>query len=301
MMSKVTEIFYLVDEFCKEFELAKEGHVLTKDTSKNTRKRKFKMSDSEVITILILFHLGQFRNLKHFYINYVQKHMVDDFPETVSYNRFTELQRKVLIPMSVFLQVSCLGECTGISFIDSTPIRACHIKREKQNKVFKDLAQKGKCSMGWFYGFKLHIVINDKGEILDFLFTHGNVDDRAPLKNKNFHDKIFGKLIADKGYISKNLFEDLFIDGIHMITKIKKNMKNALMHIHDKVLLKKRALIETVNDELKNICQIEHTRHRSFENFLSNLIAGLIVYHFLPKKPSLNIDIIDNDHINKAA
>jgi len=301
MMSKVTEIFYLVDEFCKEFELAKEGHVLTKDTSKNTRKRKFKMSDSEVITILILFHLGQFRNLKHFYINYVQKHMVDDFPETVSYNRFTELQRKVLIPMSVFLQVSCLGECTGISFIDSTPIRACHIKREKQNKVFKDLAQKGKCSMGWFYGFKLHIVINDKGEILDFLFTHGNVYDRAPLKNKNFHDKIFGKLIADKGYISKNLFEDLFIDGIHMITKVKKNMKNALMHIHDKVLLKKRALIETVNDELKNICQIEHTRHRSFENFLSNLIVGLIAYHFLPKKPSLNIDIIDNDHINKAA
>ena len=301
MKDKVTEIFYLVDEFCKEFELAKEGHVLTEDNGKKTRKRKFKMSDSEVITILILFHLGQFRNLKHFYINYVQKHMTDDFPQTVSYNRFTELQQKVLIPMTVFLQVSCLGKCTGISFIDSTPLRVCHIKREKQNKVFKELAQKGKCSMGWFYGFKLHLVINDKGEILDFLFTHGNVDDRAPLKDKNFHDKIFGKLIADKGYISKTLFDNLFVDGIHLITKIKKNMKNSLMHIHDKVLLKKRALIETVNDELKNICQIEHTRHRSFGNFLSNLISGLIAYHYLPKKPSLNIDIIDNDRINKAA
>lgn len=301
MKDKVTEIFYLVDEFCKEFELAKEGHVLTENNGKKTRKRKFKMSDSEVITILILFHLGQFRNLKHFYINYVQKHMSEDFPQTVSYNRFIELQQKVLIPMTVFLQVSCLGKCTGISFIDSTPLRVCHIKREKQNKVFKELAQKGKCSMGWFYGFKLHLVINDKGEILDFLFTHGNVDDRAPLKNKNFHDKIFGKLIADKGYISKTLFDNLFIDGIHLITKIKKNMKNSLMHIHDKVLLKKRALIETVNDELKNICQIEHTRHRSFGNFLSNLISGLIAYHFLPKKPSLNIDIIDNDTINRAA
>ncbi|TLX69503.1 IS982 family transposase [Labilibacter sediminis] len=301
MKDKVTEIFYLVDEFCKEFELAKEGHILTEDNGKKSRKRKFKMSDSEVITILILFHLGQFRNLKHFYINYVQKHMADDFPQTVSYNRFTELQQKVLIPMTVFLQVSCLGECTGISFIDSTPLRVCHIKRERQNKVFKEFAQKGKCSMGWFYGFKLHLVINDKGEILDFLFTHGNVDDRAPLKDKNFHDKIFGKLIADKGYISKTLFDNLFIDGIHLITKIKKNMKNSLMHIHDKVLLKKRAIIETVNDELKNICQIEHTRHRSLGNFLSNLIAGLVAYHFLPKKPSLNLDIIDKDGLMKTA
>ncbi|TLX75629.1 IS982 family transposase [Labilibacter sediminis] len=301
MKDKVTEIFYLVDEFCKEFDLAKEGHVLTEDNGKKTRKRKFKMSDSEVITILILFHLGQFRNLKHFYINYIQKHMTDDFPQTVSYNRFTELQQKVLIPMTVFLQVSCLGECTGISFIDSTPLRVCHIKRERQNKVFKELAQKGKCSMGWFYGFKLHLVINDKGEILDFLFTHGNVDDRTPLKDKNFHDKIFGKLIADKGYISKTLFDNLFIDGIHLITKIKKNMKNSLMHIHDKVLLTKRAIIETVNDELKNICQIEHTRHRSFGNFLSNLIAGLVAYHYLPKKPSLNLDIIDEDRITKVA
>jgi len=167
--------------------------------------------------------------------------------------------------------------------------------------VFKGLAEKGKRSMGWFYGFKLHIVINDKGEILDFLFTHGNVEDRTPLKEKCFHDKIFGKLIADKGYISKTLFEDLFIDGIHLITKIKKNMKNSLMHIHDRILLKKRALIETVKDELKNICQIEHTRHRSFNNFLSNLISGLIAYHYLPKKPSLNLDIVDEDRLKKAA
>ena len=141
-------------------------------------------------------------------------------------------------------------------------------------------------------------MINDKGEILDFLFTQGNVDDREPLKNKNFHDKIFGKLVGDKGYISKTLFDELFIDGIHLITKIRKNMKNSLMLLQDKMLLRKRALIETVKDELKNICQIEHTRHRSFENFLNNLLSGIIAYSFLDKKPRLNLEeIIDERQI----
>ena len=298
MDSKITEIFYLVDEFCKEFERNKQGHILAEETSVKRRKRKFTMSDSEVITIVIMFHLKNYRCLKHFYIMHVQEHMQSDFPKTVAYNRFVELQQKALMPMAVFLQLCCLGKCTGVSFIDSTPIRVCHIRREFQHKTFKGLATKGQCSMGWFFGFKLHIVINDKGEILDFLFTQGNVDDREPLKNKNFHDKIFGKLVADKGYISKTLFDELFIDGIHLITKIRKNMKNSLMLIQDKVLLRKRALIETVNDELKNICQIEHTRHRSFENFLTNLLSGLIAYSFLDKKPTLNLgEIIDEKQI----
>ena len=297
MDHKVTEIFYLIDEFCKEFDKVKEGHILAEEASKNKRNRKFKLSDSEVITILTLFHIKGYRCFKHFYICHVQKYMLDDFPETVSYNRFVELQQKALMPMALFLQLCCLGHCTGISFIDSTPIRVCHIKREFSHKTFQGLATKGQCSMGWFFGFKLHIVINDKGEILDFLFTQANVDDREPLKNKNFHDKIFGKLFGDKGYISKNLFEELFIDGIHLITKIRKNMKNSLMHTYDKILLKKRALIESVNDELKNICQIEHTRHRSFGNFISNLLSGLIAYSFLPKKPSLNLEVINNQQI----
>lgn len=142
--------------------------------------------------------------------------------------------------MAIFLQACCLEKCTGISFIDSTPLKACHIKREKQNRFFKNIATKGQCSMGWFFGFKLHIVINDKGEIIDFLFSQGNVDDRYPLKNKSFHDSIFGKLFGDKGYIGKTLFENLFIDGIHLITKIKKNMKNSLMHIHDNDIAKEK-------------------------------------------------------------
>lgn len=201
--------------------------------------------------------------------------------------------------LAIFLKTCCLGKCTGISYIDSTPLRSCHIKREKQHKVFKGIAQKGQCSLGWFYGFKLHIIINDRGEILDFIITPGNVDDRKPLKDMDLHKRIFGKLYGDKGYISKDLFEKLFVDGVHLITKIKKNMKNSLMLLQDKIALRKRALIETVNDELKNICQIEHTRHRSFENFTTNLLSGLIAYSFFDKKPSINLqeDIIDMKRI----
>ncbi len=205
------------------------------------------------------------------------------------------------MPLAVFLKTCCLVKCTGISFINSTPLRACHIRREKQNRVFKGLATKGQCSIGWFFGFKLHLIINDKGEILDFMLTQGNIDDREPLKNKSFHKKVFGKLFGDKGYISQTLFEQLFIDGIHLITKIRKNMKNSLMQLKDKIIHLKRALIETVNDELKNMCQAEHTRHRGFNNFITNLLSSLIIYSFFPKNHTLNIEIIDNKSLIKAA
>ena len=292
---KITEIFFIIDEFDKNFEKIVSDHSLVRNTDLKQRNRKSTLSDSEVMTILILFHSGHYRDLKHYYINHVKNHMKSEFPETVSYNRFVELQKKVVVKLAIFLKMFCLGKCTGISYIDSTPIRVCHIKREKQHKVFKGLAQKGQCSLGWFYGFKLHLIINDKGEILDFIITPGNIDDRKPLSDMNLHKRIFGKLFGDKGYISKDLFEKLFIDGVHLITKIKKNMKNSLMLLQDKIALRKRALIETVNDELKNICQVEHTRHRSFNDFITNLLSGLIAYSFFDKKPSINLqeDIVD--------
>lgn len=149
------------------------------------------------------------------------------------------------------------------------------------------MANVGKSTMGWFYGFKLHIVINDKGEILSFCVTQANVDDREPLKNESFLKQIFGKLFGDKGYISEKLQQLLVVDGIQLITNIRNNMKNSLMTMSDKILLRKRSIIQTVNDELKNICQIEHSRHRSVANFMTNLVAGIIAYNFLPKKPSL--------------
>jgi len=280
--SKVTEIFCVIDEFCKEYDQIVDQALLG-----NPPKRPPMMSESEIMTIAVLFHLGGFRTFKHFYIHYVQKHMQEEFPQTVSYNRFTELMQRSLMPMTLFLKTCCLGKCTGISFVDSTPIRVCKNKRIKRNKVFKGIANTGKSTMGWFYGFKLHIIINDKGEILTFTITQASLDDRTPLKQERFLDKIFGKLFADKGYVGKDLAKLLFIDGIQMITHIKNNMKNCLMSLSDKILLRKRSVIETVNDELKNICQVEHSRHRSFGNFLSNMLAGLIAYSFLPKKPQI--------------
>jgi hypothetical protein len=255
---KITELFCITDEFCKNFEKTTESFIIG-----DKPKRKPRMSTAEVITIYYLFHLGGFRCFKHFYIFYVQKHMQKEFPNTVSYNRFVELMQSTLLPMTMFAKTCCLGSCTGISFVDSTPIRVCGNKRITRNKVFKDVAATGKSTMGWFHGFKLHIIINDKGELLSFCVTQANVDDREPLKNEGLLKDIFGKLYADKGYISDKLHKLLFVDGIELITSIRNNMKNSLMLMSDKILLRKRSVIETVNDELKNICQVEHSRHRS--------------------------------------
>ena len=290
--SKITEIFCIVDEFCKEYDQLVNKHLLG-----NPAKRSPVMSKSEIITIMITFQLSGFRTFKHFYLYYLQKHMQKEFPKTVSYNRFTELMQQNLMPLTLFLKTCCLGKCSGISFIDSTPIRVCKNKRINQNKVFKGIATTGKSTMGWFYGFKLHIIINDKGEILTFTITQANTDDRTPLKTERFLDKIFGKLFADKGYIGKELAQLLFVDGVQIITQVKNNMKNCLMTMSDKILLRKRSVIETVNDELKNICQIEHSRHRSFGNFLTNLISGLIAYSFLPKKPSIKFATENSNQI----
>ena len=163
------------------------------------------------------------------------------------------------------------------------------------HKVFKGIAQRGKCSLGWFYGFKLHLICNDKGEILNFMITPGDVDDREPLKMESFVESIYGKLVGDKGYISRNLFNKLFMDGIQLITKLKNNMRGGLRSMYDRILLRKRAIIETINDELKNIAQIEHSRHRSFTNFIINLIGGIAAYCLFPKKPMINLErVYDN-------
>lgn len=290
--NKISDIFCLVDEFCKDFDKSTSSFILGKPS-----KRPPVMSKSEIISVCLLFHLSGFRCFKHFYICYLQKHMQSEFPKTVSYNRFVELSQSVLMPMTMFLKTCCLGTCSGISFVDSTPIRVCHNKRIKRNKVFKGVAEVGKSTMGWFYGFKLHIVINDRGEILNFTITQANVDDREPLKNERFLKAVFGKLFADKGYISEKLTNILFVNDVHLITSIRNNMKNSLMTMSDKIMLRKRSVIETVNDELKNICQVEHSRHRSFANFITNLIAGLIAYSFFPKKPSVQYQTVKSNQL----
>lgn len=287
--TKIIEIFCNLDDFMNEFETVLTKNSISDSSLPKKRNRKSKMSKSEVMTIMVIFHLKSYRNLKHFYLYNVCKYMNDFFPDLVSYNRFVELQKKVIQPLAVYLKLRGLGKCSGISFIDSTTIKVCHYKREKQHKVFKGIAEKSYGTLGWFYGFKLHLVCNDKGQIVDFVITKANVDDRNPLKDKSFHDKIFGKLYGDKGYLGKDLFDKLFVDGIHLVTKLRKNMKKKALEFMDKVYLRKRAIIESVNDVLKNTCQIEHSRHRSFDNFLVNLIAGLTAYSFLDSKPSIKI------------
>jgi len=286
--AKITKIFCSIDDFCIVFEPSFRKNQIS--TGKKTRNRKFKMSTSEILTITVLFHLSGFRNFKHYYIFYVQKHLTSEFPETVSYNRFTELMQSNMLPLSLYMKTCCLGECTGISFVDSTPIRVCGKKRISRNKVFKDIATIGKSTMGWFFGFKLHLIVNDKGEILEFIISQANVDDREPLKKDNFLKKVFGKLYADKGYLSKELTTVLFDQGLHLVTGIRNNMKNVLMTMRDKILLRKRSIIETINDQLKNISYAEHSRHRSFANFITNLVASIIAYSFQDKKSAIKFE-----------
>jgi hypothetical protein len=285
----VLQIYSKIDNFCKEISfLFVRGKNLS--DNKKHRQKPSRLSLSEIMTIMVLFHLSNYRDFKHFYLFQICQVMRPAFPGVVSYNRMVELMRQALIPMVLFLKLECKGKATGISFLDSTHLAVCHNKRIHQNKVFKGLAERGKTTIGWFYGFKLHLIINEKGELLSFGITKGNVDDRNIDLLKDMTKDIFGKIYADKGYISQTLFELLFEDGKELITKLKKNMKGKVMTFVDRLLLRKRAIIESVNDELKNICQIDHTRHRSPVNWLMNLFSGLTAYMFLPKKPSLKIE-----------
>jgi hypothetical protein len=292
---KVAEIFVKVDDFCNEFELEFKKQALPCTNAVKKRNRKATLSDSEIITILIAFHGGQFRNFKHFYTDYVCLHLRDCFPNVVSYNRFIELSHRSAVPFMMFLHYCCRGECTGISFIDSTVLRVCHNKRIRRNKVFKDIAKVGKSTIGWFFGFKLHLIINDKGEILSFYLSQGNTADSSAKIITRMTKEIFGKMFGDKGYIGKALSDLLFGNGVQLITAVRRNMKQKALSNEEKLLLRKRSVIETVNDELKNICQVEHTRHRSIAGFILNIMSAIAAYSFFPKKPSIKMDIQETD------
>ncbi len=282
---KVTEIFCAVDEFCKEFEKQMEKKTLISSDGKVRRNRKASLSDSEIMTILIAFQFGSFRNFKHYYLFFIKEHLKSFFPRAVSYNRFVELESRVFFQMMFFLNLSAFGHCSGISFVDSTMIPVCHNLRRYTNKVFKGLATDGKGTMGWCHGFKLHFVCNDRGEIITFSFTGANVDDRNPKVWAVMAKELYGKLFADRGYISQKLFDMLFEDGVHLVTGIRTNMKNKIMPMWDKIMLRRRCIIETINDMLKNTAQLVHSRHRSVNNFIMNMVATLAAYSFFDNKP----------------
>lgn len=278
----IVTLFCEIDDFCQDVEPWLNRHLLPT----RQRERESRMHMSEVITILVWFHVVGYRNFKQFYQQEVSQHLRAEFPELVSYNRFVELQRNALLPLCLYLKQR-YGRCSGISFIDSTTLPVCHNRRIHSHRVFKAEAARGKSSVDWFYGFKLHLVVNDEGELLACCLTAGNVDDRKPVPQ--LVKDLFGKLFGDKGYLSQPLCEQLLVQDLHLITKLRRKMPNQLMPLLDKILLRKRAIMETIVDQLKNISQIEHTRHRSLFNFMGNLLAGLIAYTWRPAKPSLGI------------
>jgi hypothetical protein len=279
------ELFCHVDDFWKAFAPHWEQELLQSGLK---RRRVGQLCSSEIMTLLIFFHQMRYRDFKTYYTQFVQVYLQAEFPNLVSYSRFVELTPSLLVPLCAYLQ-SCYGSCSGVSFIDSTPLAVCHNRRILRHRVFRGIAQRGKNSVDWFFGFKLHLVVNDRGELLACRLTAGNVDDRAPVPH--LAKGLWGKLFGDKGYLSQPLTEQLRQRGVHLITRLKSNMKNRLILLSDKLLLRKRSIIETITDQLKNISQIEHSRHRSLTNFMVNLVCGLIAYSHQPKKPSLALDL----------
>jgi len=283
-MDSLTETFCLIDDFCRQFEPAWHKRML--QTGSKKRQRKSELSLAELMTLVVLFHQLRFRQFKSFYLNHACRYLRAEFPKLPSYQRIVELTPRCVAPLATLFE--CLkGACDGVSIADATPVAVCDNKRIPRHRVFKGKAERGKTSMGWFYGFKLHAIINSQGELVRIKLTPGNTNDRKPIPE--MCQGLFGLLFADKGYVGKPLVETLKDMAIKLVTTLKKNMKPVPLTLFEKALLKRRSLIETVFDELKNLCQIEHTRHRSTSNFIVNLMAGIIAYCLSETKPSLSL------------
>ena len=285
MKKDITELFIYIDDFCNQYDL-----FINRDKLPLTRcpTRVPGLHISEIMTIMLLYHQSPAKNFKYFYKSYLQNYK-DDFPNLPSYNRFVELEQRCLGHFHALLLILCaLEKQTGLAYVDSTCLPVCHNKRISRNKVFKGLAAFSKSTMGWFFGLKLHLIINEKGGLLGAHLTPGNVDDRKPVRSLT--QKLTGLLFGDKGYICKNLFYDLYQRGLKLVTGIKAKMKNKLMPLKEKILLRKRAIIETVNGVIKNDFQISHTRHRSPINAFIHIFSTLVAYAFKTKKPAIKFN-----------
>ena len=288
MNTSITALSCCIDDFAKVFKDCERKQLIS---TGRKRLRSDKLSLSEMLFIMVLFHVSPFKNFKafwHFGINRVYRDCFGDLP---SYGRFVTLMPRLMLPLCVLLQ--CFrGEETGIYFVDSTKLAVCHNKRIKRNKVFKGLAKRGRSTMGWFLGFKLHMVINNKGEVMTVKITAGNTDDREPFDTMTA--ALEGKIVGDKGYISKHLFQELWKRGLHLITGIRRNMKNFLMPLLYKLLLRKRSIIETLFDKLRSHMGLEHSRHRSPANAFVHILSCIAAYVLAqPKVKMGNIVVPD--------
>jgi Transposase DDE domain len=284
MKIDIIELYYVIDEFCKMYDAHQAQRLLP---SNKRRNRAGQMSVSEMVTIVVYFHLSGYKCFKHFYLQRICGWHKREFPRLHSYSRFVQLMPTLLLPCAMLIHV-LRGEETGVYFMDATSLAVCHNRRINRNKVFAGLAARGKSSMGWFYGFKLHMVINHQGQIMAVKITKGNADDRTPVAE--ITSGLQGIIAADKGYISKKLFDECYRKGLKIITGIRKTMKNILMPFAEKAILRKRFFIETQFDILKNVMTAQHTRHRSPISFLVNLLAAIIAHqitHPMQKLPTL--------------
>ena len=282
MSVDITALYCCLDDFCKLFE-AWEAHRLIPS---QTRQRTGKLSRSEMLFIMVLFHLSPFRHFKAFYHYGIGQQHRACFGDLPHYDRFVSLMPRRFAPLMVLLH-SVSGEQTGIYFADSTKLAVCHNRRIHRHKAFESLAARGKTSMGWFYGLKLHFLINHKGQILALTITPGNTADSTVLDEMTSH--LAGKLYADKGYIGHELFNTRWQRSLHLITSIRRNMRNYLMPLADKLMLRKRFVIETVLDTLKSEMGLEHSRHRSVINAMVHVLSCLVAYAFRPGKPSISL------------
>lgn len=283
---KVINLFLELDDFVIAFDKKFSERLVETRSPQSVNKPG--ISISEMMCIEILYHNSGYKCFQYYYLQEVEKgYLKPYFPSAPSYSRFVQLKARILTYLVLYLNLCRLGKACQIYFGDSTILPVCHNRRIHSHKVFKKQAVRGKSSTGWFFGLKLFLVINAFGEIMNAFFTPGNVADNALNVMVNMFGKLKGWAFADKGFINRNASEILMQKGLQLITGIRNNMKNKLMKMEHKLLLKKRGIIESVNDILKTVCDIEHTRHRSPINALVNLYAGLCSYSWLDKKPTI--------------
>lgn len=283
---KVINLFFELDDFVIAFDKKVAERMLGDQSPQSTNKPE--ISHSEMMCIEILYHYSGYKCFQYYYRQEVEQGCLKPyFPSAPSYNRFVQLKPRILVYLVLYLNLCRLGQICGVYYADSTSLCVCNNRRIHNHKVFKKQAERGKTTMGWFYGFKLFLVINAFGEIMNAFFTPANVADNNTEIMIKLFSKLKGLVFADKGFINKTASETLIEKGLLLITKVRKNMKNKLMKMEHKLLLNKRGVIESVNDILKSVCDIEHSRHRSPINALVNLYAGLCNYSWLDRKPSI--------------
>lgn len=281
--NSLVRIFVELDDFCIEYERWSAQHPADRPHGWASC-----LSRSEAMTILVCYQLSGYKCFQYYYERLVLPSLGGYFPKLVGYKRFLRLVPGCLDHLYLFAQwQACRSDRTGIYYVDSKKLPVCDYARRASNRVFQGVAAYGKSSTGWFYGLKLHLVINNLGQAVSFLFTPANVADNNHGVLHALLDGLSGNCYGDKGYLSA-LFAEFHQKGLKLVTKTRRNMKAALLPLAEKYQLMKRGIIEAVNDILMTVQDLDHTRHRSPVNALAHMTAALVAYGYMEQKPSVH-------------